>query len=293
MSEVADKIVEFLGFSMGEDTTLDQFKSWSDSNLVNVKGLEDNKLVKEYVGRRLGTNHTSTKKAFKDAGVEFEDGSANDFGQMLEAATKYLNDRKTGFESKIESIKNGSPDKTKDLEDKIAEIVDLKRTNKDLNETVKSLKTGISEKEEAISRAEVEKEGFIFSQLRSSKHSGLGLDPNADKYKVKGFFAEMNEKFKTKLETTVGEDGKKSYSIDIRTPDGDQVPNPDKHGEFLGYEDVYKRGAAEAKLLKINKDGGKEVPSNPPTQRVSTNTTTEVKANFPSAKGSKVSYARN
>lgn len=261
MSEAAVNFVKYLGFDLTDETTSDDLQKWGSENLINVKDAGDHKVVRDLIGKRLGSNQTAAKKTFKDAGVVFPDGKADRWEDVMESGVQYFQNQITELTGKLEAASKGNPDQTKEFEAKIAEIHDLKKNLQDLTNINTQLKGTIEEKDGLIAGAQKEKESFIFNQLRNDAHAKLGLDPNANKLQVKGFFAEMNETYKTSLKKTTDDEGKVSYGLEIRGLDGELVSDPKKHGESLSYTDVYKQGAATHKILKINDNGGKPASS--------------------------------
>jgi len=293
MSEAAVNFVKYLGFDLTDETTADDLQKWGSENLINVKDAGDHKVVRDLIGKRLGSNQTAAKKTFKDAGVVFPDGKADRWEDVMESGVQYFQNQITELTGKLEAASKGNPDQTKEFEAKIAEIHDLKKNLQDLTNINTQLKGTIEEKDGLIAGAQKEKESFIFNQLRNDAHAKLGLDPNANKLQVKGFFAEMNETYKTSLKKTTDDEGKVSYGLEIRGLDGELVSDPKKHGESLSYTDVYKQGAATHKILKINDDGGKPASSglgNFKPERKPADNNGQSKSNKPIATGGGFKY---
>ncbi|MHA1289431.1 MAG: hypothetical protein ACTSPB_18740, partial [Candidatus Thorarchaeota archaeon] len=135
MSDAAVDFVKFLGFDLQEDSTVDQMKKWSDETLIKVSAIPNHADHKRILGERLGSNQTSAKSAFKEAGITFTNGQADGFNKMIESGVEQFQQKIKGLEEEVETLRSGSPDKSKELELKIEEIVDLKKTNQDLTTT--------------------------------------------------------------------------------------------------------------------------------------------------------------
>jgi len=256
MSEAAEKFVKYLGFELNEETTAEELQKWGEENLVNVDKITDHPKHKQILGERMGSNQTALKTTFKEAGVTFEKGNNDRYEDILRNGVSFFSNKITELESAVEAAKSGSPDKSKELEDKITEIHDLKKSIQDLTKSKKELLGTIEEKDTLLAGAQKEKENFIFSSLLRESKDKIGLDPNLKSREVKGFFAEMNEKYTTKLVYRDGEDDTKIPSLEIRDNKGELVSDPNNHGETLNYVGVFKMEAAKEKLLKVNDKGG-------------------------------------
>lgn len=261
----AADVFKYLGFEATDETTIDDFKSWSSENFIPASKIGDHKAVKDYVGERIGKLQVKTRQLFKEHGVEFEKGKNKDFEEMLTNGVSSLSGKIGTLNSEIETIKSANPTDSEEVQKLIGEKAILEQKVKDFATVEATYKQGLLDEQAKVKAKETEVKNYIFGEKINEARSGVELDPNADKYKVIGLHAVMEQKYKKTLTETEGENGNTIYGIDIRTLDGEKVQDTNNIGQSLGYQDVFKKEAAEAGLLKVNEDGGKK------TQQVNAN----------------------
>lgn len=267
------ELKDILGFIGVEGKDLEEIKSNFDSRFVTRENaVKDDEIRNKIHGQMFGGVNTAIKRTFRDGfGVELdkEEIEGKKYEEILSLGASKA---KEAYETKISTLSEqvkASP-KAEEIEaewkGKYEKVLGEKSNFESLLNDTKT------EFETFRTNIETEKKSSAINSKIESLVSGLDWSENTDKYRKTGFLAEMSKNYSLDLSD--------SGDLQIKK-DGNLIPDPSKHGDFMRPEDIYKVAAIDAKLLKapnaksstfvkptVNNDG---MPTNPRPNRATEN----------------------
>jgi hypothetical protein len=240
-----EEVLSYVGLKTEDVKDLDTFKAQFDQKFVNVEAAGEHPIIKEKiigaaVGKTIGSIETEMNRVAKQFAIEFND----------EEKKKPLTERMSLIPAKLAESYNKV---TAELEDKlklsgdeatkkyVGEIEKLKTDNKTFKEMVDKTKQTY---EEMLKQKEAEHNGLFISHTMSEAKKKLKFVENPDPYKLKGFEATFNEKYKLELD--------ENRSVIVRNAKGERIPNPKKAGDFMDLESILATEAEQAGLINVN-----------------------------------------
>lgn len=217
----------------------------------------------ELYGSILGkANHEflkTIKKFAKDAGVdvtwsEFEGKKST---EVLEEIGQQITGKVTEYTATLgekekelaEAKKSGAS--AKDVEKLTAELDSWKVKHEETEGLLNTTKTQF---EQFQNNVETEKKQFKIGQFEREAWTGVKLATKSD-YERKGFEQELKTKYQLELDND---------NLVVKDKEGKRIPNPTKHGEFMGWQDVIKLEADKANLLDKNPHTDKVIKNTAP-----------------------------
>jgi hypothetical protein len=234
----AQEIFEYTGVKA---ENLEEFKTAFDSKfLTRENAANDDEIRSKLTGRVTGSITTHLKRQAKDAfGVEVSKDEIE--GKKVEEIIDLVTGRaKETYEAQISELSEKvakSPkveEVAKEWEDKYNKVVAEKSNFESLlNQTKQEFEAKENEwlTKQKTSTIDAKKEGLMGS---------LSFSKQVDDLKKIGFDTYMNKTYALDL----SDDGK----LQIKK-DGNLIPNPSKHGEFMNPKDVFEMEAKEKGLL--------------------------------------------
>lgn len=232
---------EFLKFiSLDEAETLEQAKEQFQEKFIPEKKLT------ETVGKLTGSIVNVARKIFTPFGVELTE---EDFkGKKIEEVLKTSADQAVNFHTtkltELQSLAEGKVDDTL-LKKKDEEITTWKKKF----EEAESLKTDLATQFDSFkNNVETEKKQGRINTTFSTALEAVKIDPSTDKYKLKGFRTEFDEKYLIDLEdNSVVVKDKKT---------GEKLKSSAKAGQFMSLEEILTKEATEAGIIQKNPHNG-------------------------------------
>lgn len=239
-----------------EAENVDDFKKAFDAKfLTRENAMSDPDIKSKITGAMAGGITTHLRRTAKD-NFGFEVSKDEIEGKKIEDIVDMIvTTAKTGYETKIndlsEQVKTTpkAEEISKEWEEKYNKVLGEKSNFESL---LTETKTAF---DEFKTNVETEKKTGAINHKVESMLGGLEWSEQTNDFTKTGFLAEMG----------------KSYSLDLNEKgdlqikkDGNLIPNPAKHGDFLSPSDVYKQEAEKNKLLKApNAKSGTFVNSQP------------------------------
>ena len=259
-SVTIEEVSKYLNFNPTEDW--EKVKAQLDETYVKATA-EAIEQRSELYGSILGkANHEflkTIKKFAKDAGVEvtwseFEGKKSTEvleeIGQQITGKVSEYTETLAEKEKEIaEAKKSGAS--AKDVEKLTAELETWKNKHEETEGLLNTTKTQF---EEFQNNVEAEKKQFKISQFERDAWNNIKLATKSD-YERKGFEQELKSKYQLELDND---------NLVVKDKEGKRIPNPTKHGEFMGWKDVIEHEAKGANLLDENPHSGKQPKNTPP-----------------------------
>ena len=238
-------ILKKLGYK-GDPENEEEVNNFLNNQVVNVNLLNEHEKVKEIInkqtGKIKGSARTAIKKVYRDQfGVEIEGGDELTLEDFAQEGALQIKERIAALEKKAEGSSGELEEQYK------RQIEELERKKKDAEQMAKEFQSKYQETESKFSQYQT---NLTKKQRVDQAWSGLNLVD--DKYKVKGFQVDINEKYEI---TLAGEDEESEDGLIIRKG-GQRVH--DNNG-YLTLKDVLAKEAQEAGLIKmVDKKGEKK-----------------------------------
>jgi len=243
--EEVPELIKFLGLE--EVESLEQAKEKFQSNYVTSEEHASK------IGKITGSIANVSRKIFEPFGVTATD---EDFKEKkVEDALRALSEKAAStYTSQIEELKKraegtGSDDLIKEWENK---YTTLEKKYKEVD----SLRTeAINQFEQFKTEVQTkEKQGKIMSEFEKALNEAK-IAPDVDKYKLKGFKAEFNDKYQIDLEDD------NVVIKDKKT--GEKLKSDKKAGTFMSINDVVLKEATEAGILQKSPKAGSPTTRKP------------------------------
>ena len=246
------EILTKLGFK-GDPENQEEVNNFLNKEVVNVGVASEHETVKELLkkehGRAKGAAETAVKRAFRDQlGVDLSDAELE--GKKLD---DILGEAATRVKEKIASLeaqKGGKSDKEVEALNK--EIEKLKGQNKDNMNLLEQTRAELQEKEKEYSNFKT----TLTKSERLNKAWG-SVKMVDDKYKVRGFQAEFNDKYKVEL---ANEGDNSKDGLVIKDANGNRVTH---NNDFITLADLIAKEASEAGVMQKSNPGKKRVELSP------------------------------
>lgn len=235
-----EQISEYTGVTA---ENLDGFKEAFDAKyLTRENAANDDGIRSAVTGRLTGSITTALKREAKDTlGIELAKDEIE--GKKVEEIFSMVASKaKSTYEAQIEELngKVSASPKVEEIEQqwqtKYDKVVAERENYANLLNTTKS-------------EFEAKENEWLTNQKTSTidtqKKSLLGTLQFSDQVNdltKTGFLATMDSKYKLDLDD--------AGNMQIKSADGNLIPNPAKHGEFMTPSDIYRKEAEENKLLK-------------------------------------------
>lgn len=235
-----EQISEYTGVTA---ENLDGFKDAFDAKyLTRENAANDDGIRSAVTGRLTGSITTALKRSAKDTlGIELTKDEIE--GKKVEEIFEMVASKaKTTYEAQIEEL-NGKVGASPKIEEVNAEwqtkydkVVGERENYSNLLNTTKSefeakeLEWATNQKTSTI---DTQKKGLLGT---------LQFSDQVNDMTKTGFLATMDSKYKLDLDD--------AGNMQIKGSDGNLIPNPSKHGEFMTPSDIYKKEAEDNKLLK-------------------------------------------
>lgn len=244
-------ILDYLGITIKDGATIDDFKSIFDKTFLKVDSAKDHPDVKRAIeGEVIKQLATETKRVAKSFAIDFnEEESKQPIFKMLETAlgrqSETLNNEIEGLKKKV-----GEPTEAlKDLEAKLAKA----QERADAEARLKSdLAAQVALKEKEVTDF---KRNFKLNSVREQLFKSLPYSDTATELMRKGFNTLVSEKYIIDLD-----DQEQPYIADAATKA--RIKDPSKHDAYLSPEVVLAKELADQKLAKVV-DPNQQKPASP------------------------------
>ena len=236
----AKDILNYLGLTLKEGATVDDFKGLFDKTFLKVDAAKDHPDVKKAIeGEVIRQIATETKRVAKDFAIEFNDDESKQpvfklFETALAKQSQNLNNEIEGLKKKV-----GEPTEAlKDLEAKLAKA----QERADAEARLKAdLAAQVAAKEKEVTDF---KRNFKLNNVKETLFKSLPYSETATDLVRKGFNAYVAEKYIIDLD-----DNETPYIADAVTKQ--RIKDPAKHDAYLTPEQVLSKELAEQKLAKV------------------------------------------
>lgn len=255
--EIAD-ITNFLGVKIGEDATLEDFKKAFGGEFVRRSAVKnDDKLVNEIVGARMGSLDVLIRREAKQAGIEISDDmEGKKLEDLIPFAVKGVAEQSA---AKIKDLETQlkSQDFASEREQILAEKQKLEDKMESLQKTNKKVKEEFDNYKQEVVNTENRR---VLDGAYEEAFANQQLKPGITPIEQKGF----NSVFKTKYKIDFDEN-KQPAIYDL---EGKPIANPDQADSFLSIEDVIKKELIENQLHQKNPHQPQPAQPVPPAAQV-------------------------
>ena len=238
-----DDLLNFVGIAKPEDgeITMDYIKeNFAKTFVHRDKVIEDDKLVNQIFGRKIGSVDTKIRSLAKEQGVEFtEDHKDMKIEELIGHAFGGV---KSVYENKIQELQagaGGDSEAVKAWEDK------YKAIETKYSDTQRLLDEAVQKHTAFVDQTNQEKKQFKLNTVIGGAMESVKFKNDISEVEKAGFKALLNDRYKFDLD----EEGR---AFAMSTETGQKISNPDKMGEFLTIEQVIQKEAAGAKLVALN-----------------------------------------
>ena len=230
-----------------EVKTIDEFKEEFGKLGLFTKDqvFKDPALLSEFTGKTLGKITNRSLNVVKANGIELakEEIEGKDIEDIFSVSLKKQAD---SFQAKIKELEEnstkGNDEKVKELETKYTTVVGK----------LKDYESLIKQKEQEFTAKETEfgtkLKGANLNFAKTQLWGSASFAPGTDQLKIKGFRADFDERFVIDLD--------ENNNPFIKNKEGKQIPNPNKHSEFLTPQDVLNMEMEKAGLTSKNTKAG-------------------------------------
>lgn len=248
----AKDLLSYLGLTLKDGATIDDFKSIFDKTFLKVDAAKDHPDVKKAIeGEVVKQIATETKRVAKAFALDFnEEESKQPVFKMFEIA---LTRQSENLNSEIDGLKKkvGEPTEAiKELEAKLAKAQERADSEARLKA---DLAAQVTAKEKEVTDF---KRNFKLNNVKESLFKGLQYSDTATDLVRKGFAAHIADKYYIDLDDT-----DTPYIADAATKQ--RIKDPAKHDAYLTPEQVLAKELADQKLAKVV-DPNKQTPPTPP-----------------------------
>jgi hypothetical protein len=222
-------------------------KKFDETYLRKENALDWDKLNAE-IGKVKGGIETAIKRQAKAFGVEFQPEELKDkkVEEIIEITLKKITENAdAALKAVKEESKKAKPQEVQELLEKLNKLTDKANQYEQINA---DLKKQMEQKEAEFNNSiKSIKKNLQLENLWGSIKFRSDVDP----LQIKGFKADINEKYKFDLN--------EKEDLVITDLDGKFIPSSAKHGAIKTPAEVITELAAAAKILSVNKDEGRRV----------------------------------
>lgn len=240
MSLEAKDILSYLGLTLKDGASVDDFKGIFDKTFLKVDAAKDNPDVRSAIeGELVKKLATEAKRVAKTFNLEYnEDESKQPIFKLMEIG---LQRQSENLNAEIENLKKKAGEPTeaiKDLEAKLQKA----QERADSEARLKSdLAAQVAAKEKEVTDF---KRNFKLNNVREGLFKSLPYSDTATDLMRKGFHAHVAEKYIIDLDDT-----DTPYIADAATKQ--RIKDPAKHDAYLSPEQVLAKEFTDANLAKV------------------------------------------
>lgn len=265
------ELISYMGIDVEKVENLDKAKEQISNDYLRKSLIKDSDELKQAIGSRLGAIDVSIKRFFKEQGVELPGEEIKDkkIEEILSIGEKRL---KETFEGKIKDIQVSASSKPSEREKELEE-----KYNKLNQKHTETLGLIDSLKSDADTKIKAEQKKVHVYKINDYKKRAFGSvkfndEAKKDELKMTGFSAYIENKYDVDLD-----ENETPFLKSKET--GQRIPDPKKHGSFLGFEDVLMMEAEQKNLTE--KVGGEQKRTTfvKPSSPVSVTNPSEPKSN--------------
>jgi hypothetical protein len=247
-----DEAAEYLGIKLDDIKDIDGFKQAVDEKfVVRNNALEDKEIKSALTGKIVGGAVTNIKRNAKNLGIDLEkeDFEGKKWEEINDLVFDKISESHKAKISDLESkIGQSNDDAVKEWETKYSSL------EKNFKETKTLLDTTSTEFDTYKQESAKKEKDFKLDVYMKEGLSKLNLKPEMTQIEKVGFNTLVSQRVKLDLSD--------SGELLVHNSEGEQIKSEKETGKFKGLNEVLEEIASEAKVLKVNPEGGK-APATP------------------------------
>lgn len=244
------ELVSYMGIDVEKIESLDKAKDQISNDYLRKSLIKDSDELKQAIGGALGSISVSVKRFFKENGVELSGDEIKDkkVEDIISLGEKKLKDI---YSSKIKEIQESASSKPSEREKEWEEKYN--KLNSKHSETLGLIDNLKLDSETKVKAAMKEIQNYKVNDYKKRAFGAVKFNEDArkDDLRMTGFNSYIDGKYDIDLDETDTPFIKSKET-------GQRIPDPKKHGSFLGLEDVLNMEAEQKNLTEKVGDNQKK-----------------------------------